>query len=68
MWLPDSPHDPANKFNGSFKDPKYNTIFTSDTIDAIAKGEWSATKDDTTGWAAGYRRYGASKLCGVTMM
>ncbi|KAH7113767.1 putative short-chain dehydrogenase [Dendryphion nanum] len=51
-----------------FKEEKYNTIINSSSIDPIAKGTWSANKDDKTGWAAGYRRYGASKLCGVTMI
>ncbi|KAF2477175.1 uncharacterized protein BDR25DRAFT_339170 [Lindgomyces ingoldianus] len=69
LWISSwshNPHDPCNSWNGSFKEAKYNTIFNSGSIDAIAKGNWSLSKDDKTGWAAGYRRYGASKLCCVT--
>ncbi|KAF2703703.1 NAD(P)-binding protein [Pleomassaria siparia CBS 279.74] len=68
LWISSwshNPHDPRNSWNGSFKEARYNTIFSSDTINPIAKGSWSTSKDDKTGWAAGYRRYGASKLCGV---
>ncbi|KAF2005113.1 NAD(P)-binding protein [Amniculicola lignicola CBS 123094] len=57
-----NPHDPRNSWNGAFK----NRIFNTSSIEPIAKGTWSLSKDDKTGWAAGYRRYGASKLCGVT--
>ena len=32
----------------------------------LAKGKWSTPQDDTT-WYAGYRRYGASKLCAVML-
>ncbi|ORY06678.1 hypothetical protein BCR34DRAFT_604160 [Clohesyomyces aquaticus] len=69
LWISSwshNPHDPRNSWNGSFKDPKYNTIFSGETTDSIANGTWSLSNDDKTGWAAGYRRYGASKLCGVT--
>ncbi|KAF2009348.1 putative short-chain dehydrogenase [Aaosphaeria arxii CBS 175.79] len=60
-----NPHDPRNSWNGAFKEAKYNIVLNSNNIDAIARGQWSLSKDDMTGWAAGYRRYGASKLCGV---
>ncbi|KAF2829892.1 NAD(P)-binding protein [Ophiobolus disseminans] len=61
-----SSHNPHNPWNGAFKDARYNTIFAPESIDSIATGRWSSTEGDKTGWAAGYRRYGASKLCGVT--
>lgn len=64
---PDSPRDKHNSLNGAYDDERFK-YFISDDLEPIAKGSWSATKDDTTGWAAGYRRYGASKLCGVMMM
>jgi hypothetical protein len=60
-----SPRDPRCSMSGAFKKQE---IFDSDTVDAIANGTWSPTKDDKTGWQAGNRRYGASKLCGVTTM
>jgi hypothetical protein len=53
--------------NGAYKDPRHKKFIT-DSLEPIAKGTWSANEDDSTGWAAGYRRYGASKLCGVMMM
>lgn len=53
--------------NGSYKEDKHKKIILDD-LERIAKGTWSANEDDSTGWAAGYRRYGASKLCGVMMM
>lgn len=64
-----SPKDPHNNhaLNTAFKEDKYQELILDD-LGPIAKGTWSPSKDDTTGWAAGYRRYGASKLCGVTMM
>lgn len=64
-----SPKDPHNNhaLNTAFKEKKYQE-FIVENLDSIAEGTWSPSKDDTTGWAAGYRRYGASKLCGVTMM
>lgn len=39
-----NPHDARNSWNGSFKEPRYNTIFNSNSIDGIAKGTWSAIK------------------------
>ena len=53
--------------NGSFKSDRYKTMVTSD-LAPLAAGTWSSSKDDDTGWAAAYRRYGASKMCGVAMM
>lgn len=53
--------------NGSFNDPQFKTIIADD-LEMLATGTWSSNKDDKTSWAAGYRRYGASKLCAVAMM
>jgi NAD(P)-dependent dehydrogenase (short-subunit alcohol dehydrogenase family) len=62
-----NPKDPRNAVNGSFNDDRYRTIIRQD-LEPIVKGTLSANADDATTWAAGYRRYGASKLCGITMM
>lgn len=70
IWISSWSHNPDdrhNTLNGAFKEEKYKT-FISDDLEPIAEGTWSANKDDSSGWAAGYRRYGASKLCGVTMI
>ncbi|KAI0397366.1 NAD(P)-binding protein [Xylariaceae sp. FL0594] len=48
----------------------HKTVISSD-LEPIAKGTWSPNSADDNNswtWAAGYRRYGASKLCGVTMI
>lgn len=47
LWISSwshNPHDARNSWNGSFKEPRYNTIFNSNSIDGIAKGTWSAIK------------------------
>ncbi|RDA87744.1 hypothetical protein CP532_1779 [Ophiocordyceps camponoti-leonardi (nom. inval.)] len=70
VWISSWAHNPYDKHNvqnGSFKEQRYKTII-SDDLEPLAKGAWSASVDDKTGWAAGYRRYGASKLCAVTML
>ncbi|KAI1379875.1 NAD(P)-binding protein [Hypoxylon crocopeplum] len=56
-----------NVMNGAFKNDKYKTMITDD-LEPIAKGTWSANTDGEPAWAAAYRRYGASKLCGVVMI
>lgn len=61
-----SPRDSHNTLNGAYKEERFQT-FISDDLEPIAKGSWSA-KDDPTNWEAGYRRYGASKLCGIMML
>ncbi|KAF1950324.1 NAD(P)-binding protein [Byssothecium circinans] len=69
LWISSwvhNPHDLHTSWNGAFKEARYNTIFNAGSIDAIARGSWSLSREDTSGWAAGHRRYGASKLCGVT--
>jgi len=68
LSLRDSPHDRRSSINGAFKEARHNPIFQSESIESIAKGTWSVIKGGKTGWAAGYRQYGASKLCGVTTM
>lgn len=62
-----SPEDKHNIMNGSFEHNRYKTMITDD-LDSVAKGTWSPDVDGEPAWAAGYRRYGASKLCGVSMM
>ncbi|OTA84574.1 hypothetical protein M434DRAFT_377725 [Hypoxylon sp. CO27-5] len=63
----DRERDKHNVMNGSFKDSRYKTMITDD-LEPIAKGTWSSNSDDETDWAAAYRRYGASKMCGVAMI
>ncbi|KAL1865058.1 hypothetical protein Daus18300_007405 [Diaporthe australafricana] len=70
IWISSWSHNPEhqqNVMNGAYNDEKYKRFITDD-LEPIAKGTWSATADDSTGWAAGYRRYGASELCGVMMI
>ncbi|KAI1131264.1 putative short-chain dehydrogenase [Nemania abortiva] len=70
IWISSWSHNPDDKRNlakPGYTEEKYTTAIF-DHIDAIAKGTWSANKDDTTAWISGWRRYGASKLCGVTMV
>lgn len=70
IWITSWSHNPEhqqNVMNGAYKDDKHKR-FIVDDLEPIAKGTWSANEDDSTGWAAGYRRYGASKLCGVMMI
>ncbi|KAI0473340.1 NAD(P)-binding protein [Xylariaceae sp. FL0804] len=62
-----NPLDSHNVMNGSFNEARHQTMIT-DSLDPLANGTWSANKEDTTRWAAGYRRYGASKMCGVAMI
>ncbi|ETS84700.1 hypothetical protein PFICI_02725 [Pestalotiopsis fici W106-1] len=62
-----NPEDPHNIMNGSFKDNRYKTMVFDD-LEPLAKGTWSSNADDNTSWAAAYRRYGASKMCGVAMI
>ncbi|CAN8101873.1 unnamed protein product [Discula destructiva] len=70
VWITSWSHNPQDRRNlgkGAFSESRYRQFITDD-LEPIAKGTWSANKDDTTNWAAGYRRYGASKLCGVMMI
>ncbi|KAJ8122589.1 hypothetical protein ONZ43_g1257 [Nemania bipapillata] len=65
-------HDPYDKRNEStkaYQDEKWKTIIgdADDSIESIAKGAWSPSKDDTS-WLSGFRRYGAAKLCVVMMV
>ncbi|KAI2615843.1 NAD(P)-binding protein [Hypoxylon sp. NC1633] len=62
-----NPEDRHNVMNGAFKNDKYKTMITDD-LDPIAKGIWSPNIDGEPAWAAAYRRYGVSKLCGVSMI
>ncbi|KAI1210113.1 NAD(P)-binding protein [Annulohypoxylon truncatum] len=62
-----APGDRHNIMNGSFQDSRYKTMITDD-LEPLAKGTWSPNIDGEHTWAAGYRRYGASKMCGVAMI
>ncbi|KAK8043457.1 Short-chain dehydrogenase TIC 32- chloroplastic [Apiospora rasikravindrae] len=62
-------HDPyaqQNNSGGQFSDPKWKMIF-QDSIEPVAKGTWSTSEDDPS-WCAGFRRYGASKMCEIMMI
>ncbi|KAI0547067.1 putative short-chain dehydrogenase [Xylaria curta] len=64
------PHHHGNDSSGAYQDKKWKTIFSdanANAIDSVAKGSWSTSKDDPS-WLSGFRRYGASKLCGVMMI
>jgi len=63
-----SPEDPHHNLNESYKEENYKTMITTDDLEPIAEGTWSATADEKTLWMSAYRRYGASKMCGVSMM
>ncbi|KAI3390275.1 hypothetical protein diail_10670 [Diaporthe ilicicola] len=70
VWISSWAHNPEdrhNVMNGSFNDNRYKTMIVED-LEPLAKGTWSANEDDATNWAAAYRRYGASKMCGVAMI
>ncbi|KAJ4385715.1 hypothetical protein N0V93_010144 [Gnomoniopsis smithogilvyi] len=63
-------HDPLDKRNERTKAfvGQYETIIhDQSSIDAIAKGTWSASSEEP-GFRSGYRRYGASKLFLVMMI
>ncbi|KAK6818912.1 short-chain dehydrogenase [Apiospora arundinis] len=59
-------HAGQNNIGGQFTDPKWKIIIQGST-EPVAKGTWSTTEDDPS-WCAGFRRYGASKLCEVMMI
>ncbi|KFA60651.1 hypothetical protein S40285_07348 [Stachybotrys chlorohalonatus IBT 40285] len=48
--------------NVPYQDPRWQDLFPEP--ETLAKGRWSTPQDDPH-WYAGYRRYGASKLCEV---
>jgi hypothetical protein len=56
---------PSDARNGPVHQ-QWTTVFR-DGVDPVAQGTWSSSKDDSS-WRAGFRRYGASKLCQVMMM
>ncbi|KAI1323748.1 putative short-chain dehydrogenase [Xylariaceae sp. FL0255] len=70
IWISSWSHNPNDRRNlakAAYTEPQYTTeIF--DHLDGIARGTWSPNTDKTSAWIAGWRRYGASKLCGVTMI
>ncbi|KAI0100868.1 hypothetical protein GGR51DRAFT_531244 [Nemania sp. FL0031] len=62
-------HDPdaaQNNAGRQFTDKKWKVILRDGT-ESVAKGTWSTTKEDSS-WRAGFRRYGASKLCELLMI
>lgn len=61
------PHDKLNSYIGQYKDEKWKTIISGDSVDPIAFGTWS-TKEDDPSMMSGLRRYGAAKMCAVMMM
>ncbi|KAI1120820.1 NAD(P)-binding protein [Nemania abortiva] len=72
VWLSSfshNPYDPRSIFIRSHAEAKYKNII-SDDLGPIAKGTWSPNplQSNSQTWAPGYRRYGSSKLCGVTMI
>ncbi|KAK8036634.1 short-chain dehydrogenase [Apiospora phragmitis] len=72
VWISSSsqnPEDPHNAMTGAWKEDRCKTIMTDD-FEPLAKGTWSSTadEDEKTAWMAAYRRYGASKMCGVAMI
>ncbi|ROV97123.1 hypothetical protein VMCG_07516 [Cytospora schulzeri] len=56
------PQDRHNAYNAAYVGKYHNRDIISDDLEPIARGTWSPSKDDSTRWAAGYRRYGASKF------
>ncbi|KAI1770958.1 putative short-chain dehydrogenase [Hypoxylon cercidicola] len=67
VWISSWSHNRGHRFQpliGAYDDNKYKTVI-SESLEPIAKGTWSANENDNTAWAAGYRRYGASKLCSL---
>lgn len=66
-WSHD-PTDPKNdvaNVKGSMKD--YQSGLLNNNLEAVAKGKWSTPAEDPT-YHAGYRRYGATKLCEMMFM
>lgn len=64
--LAPSPNADQNNAGGQFTDKKWKVILRDGT-ESVAKGTWSTTSEDAS-WRAGFRRYGASKLCELLMM
>ncbi|KAI5466358.1 hypothetical protein BGZ63DRAFT_348146 [Mariannaea sp. PMI_226] len=60
-------HDVEDKRNDIGHTPYkgHTTLFPG--VEELAKGKWS-TPADGDGWFAGFRRYGASKLCAVMLV
>lgn len=71
---PSSVADPRNKTGPpgmAYQREGYNrSIFTSEPWNGedVARGHWSSAADHPGNLEAGYRRYGASKLCEIMMM
>lgn len=65
-WIVFSPFAQQNNSGGQFTDKKWKVII-QDSTEPVARGRWSTTEDDPS-WCAGFRRYGAAKLCELMMM
>lgn len=65
VFLLSSAWDKRNDIMKAFDDPKWKMLFVD--TDSVAKGTWSPPTDDGA-MQAGFRRYGASKLCQIMMM
>lgn len=64
---PSAPNSALGIMTGAYNG-EWHTLFT--TTELLAKGEWSTPEQAGDGpvYHAGYRRYGASKLCVVMLM
>ncbi|KAK9772837.1 hypothetical protein SCAR479_10522 [Seiridium cardinale] len=71
-WSHDTadPRNTSGPVGKSYTRDGYKTIFTRDPWNGgkIAKGKWSTPEEHPNDIEAGFRRYGASKLCEVIMM
>jgi len=62
------PNDKRNVITKAFVEERYKTVIDDEArFDAIAKGEWSSAKEDSS-YRSGFRRYGASKLYLIMMI
>lgn len=61
------PHNKLNGYVGQYKEPKWQSILSGDSVDPIAFGSWSTNTEDPS-MMSGLRRYGAAKMCSVMMM
>ncbi|KAI1078939.1 putative short-chain dehydrogenase [Whalleya microplaca] len=62
-----NPEDKRNVMNGAFRHGRHRTMIAED-LEPLAKGTWSPDIDHEAAWVGGYRRYAASKMCGVAMI
>ncbi|KAI2617081.1 putative short-chain dehydrogenase [Hypoxylon sp. NC1633] len=72
VWISSFSHntkDIRNVVIRCYHEDRYKTMISND-LEPIAKGTWSpnSPRSSSRTWVEGYRRYGSSKLCGVTMI